>query len=490
MWCRDNAVKKLFLVTTLALALFCGIPAYAQRTSPTGIISSSILNPLSGNLSVQDAGTCSTAGSFLWQQLPNNPYTTTVNLAGTFSGTLTVRESNNNGSVWTTAGTITSAGTTSYQTSGYTDFCVDLTTFTSGVFQVSITTGSVIGGSGVGTLQPSTSSNGLPVTLVQAPAYPVTITNISNDGANFYVTCTTTNCAPVPSGISVNLNNNLPGACADAVGNTSFGAGGHAGQLVITNTGACTFSGSQSNGITPYPAQALVFQNAAGDANHLAQITQTADGHIVVRELISGSESVALDMQNSGLFALRSDTYATGFSVSTAQEACVGGNQASFEGATCPGFGIGYGGLATRYDGQAIQGLSVPVYKASGNTTGNYSNATFYTAPASGLGGNSMYHLKGVLTETGTAASATAYVTITYTPRVGGPFTVSSCSVDATNINCMGTTAVATVMATIGNSVPFDITFELGNSQTVSISVTTANSPVYDYFYQLYLDNN
>ncbi len=135
------------------IAGLCCVPANAQRTSPTGIVSSSILNPLSGNLSVQDAGTCSTAGSFLWQQLANNAYITTVNLSGTFSGTLTVRESNNNGSVWTTAGTITSAGTTSYQTNGYTDFCVDLTTFTSGVFQISITTGSV-----------TTSPGGVPAT--------------------------------------------------------------------------------------------------------------------------------------------------------------------------------------------------------------------------------------------------------------------------------------------------------------------------------------
>jgi hypothetical protein len=98
-------------------------------------------NPLGGNLTVQDAGTCSTTGSFLWQQLPSNAATTTVNLAGTFSGTLTIRLSNNGGGSWTTNNTTTSAGTTSISTNGFTDICADVTTFTSGSFAVTITTG-------------------------------------------------------------------------------------------------------------------------------------------------------------------------------------------------------------------------------------------------------------------------------------------------------------------------------------------------------------
>lgn len=104
----------------------------AQRTAS---------NPLGGGLSVQDAGTCSTTGSFLWQQLPSNAATTTVNLAGTFSGTLTIRLSNNGGGTWTTNTTVTTGGTTSIATNGFTDICADVTTFTSGVFQVTITTG-------------------------------------------------------------------------------------------------------------------------------------------------------------------------------------------------------------------------------------------------------------------------------------------------------------------------------------------------------------
>jgi hypothetical protein len=98
-------------------------------------------NPLGGNLNVVDGGTCSTAGSFLWQRLPTSAGNTTVNLAGTFSATVTVRESNNGGGTWSTAATLSSVGTSSFQTNGFTDICVDVTSYTSGIVAVSLSTG-------------------------------------------------------------------------------------------------------------------------------------------------------------------------------------------------------------------------------------------------------------------------------------------------------------------------------------------------------------
>jgi hypothetical protein len=127
-------------IALLALIIFLATLLAAQ--APNNPTSS---NPLGGNLTVQDAGTCSTAGSFLWQRLPTNASTTTVNLSGTFSGTITVRESNNGGASWTTAGTQTSVGTSTYVTNGFTDICADLTTFTSGNFGVTLTTGVGVG---------------------------------------------------------------------------------------------------------------------------------------------------------------------------------------------------------------------------------------------------------------------------------------------------------------------------------------------------------
>jgi hypothetical protein len=127
---------KMRKLLTAALVFFlsaAGLCAQGQRID--------YANPLGGNITVQDAGVCSTSGSFLWQHLPTNASTTTVNLAGTFAGTLTIRLSNNGGGSWTTNSTTTTAGTTSISTNGFTDICADVTTYTSGSFAVTITTG-------------------------------------------------------------------------------------------------------------------------------------------------------------------------------------------------------------------------------------------------------------------------------------------------------------------------------------------------------------
>jgi hypothetical protein len=328
----------------------------------------------------------------------------------------------------------------------------------------------------------------------QGPAITTSvITSLTSDGTNIHVTCNygNTSCG-VSDGISVNLGNTLPAGCRDAIGNTS-----HSGNVLLVSstaqcpTGGGTATGTWPNSILAYPTVIATFQTAGGDPNHVAQIDQTADGHWVLKELINGQESAALDMRNDGLFALRSDVYGTGFSVDTSQDACVGGNIAAFEGSTCPGFGVGYSGLATRYDGQAIVGLSVPVYKASGAFTGDYSNLYFYTAPGSGLGGNTMYHIKGVFQEGIGVPESTLFVTISWKDAVtNNLISMSTCTVETSNLNCMGTAAVATSMATSGTIVPFDLTFTLGNSQSVSISTLTSNSPTGFFFYQLYMDNN
>lgn len=124
---------KIKLAVFLIIVLMIGGSVFAQIGN--------ITNPVTGVLSVQDGGTCSTANSYVTQQLPVNASTTTVNLAGTFSATLTVRESNNGGASWTTAGTLSSAGTSTYSTNGFSHLCVDLTAYTSGNIQVSISTG-------------------------------------------------------------------------------------------------------------------------------------------------------------------------------------------------------------------------------------------------------------------------------------------------------------------------------------------------------------
>jgi hypothetical protein len=167
-------MRKLLLFLILLFA--SNAVAQQPHSDPT--------NPMGGNLNVQDAGVCSTAGSYLWQKLPINAGTTTVNLAGTFVGTVTIRESNNGGGTWTTAGTQTAVGTSTYATGGFTDLCADLTTFTSGIFQVSISTGllqvqSVVSGgsSGSGITQvaslPGSCTFGTSASPVNLTTYPL-----------------------------------------------------------------------------------------------------------------------------------------------------------------------------------------------------------------------------------------------------------------------------------------------------------------------------
>lgn len=131
----------------LICALLCAASyAQAQKTQA----------PVFGaDLSVQDAGTCSTAGSFIWQtSLPLNANTTVVTVSGTFTATLTVRESNNGGQSWSTAGTISAAGANTYSTNGFTDVCVDMTAYTSGIAHVTVSTGTgtASGGNGAATV--------------------------------------------------------------------------------------------------------------------------------------------------------------------------------------------------------------------------------------------------------------------------------------------------------------------------------------------------
>jgi hypothetical protein len=184
-----------------ALRLLCGFLLLASFSTAQAQQGGTYSNPTGGNLSVQDAGTCSTNASFIWQHLPFNASTTSVNLAGTFSATVTVRESNNGGTTWTTAGTQSSAGTTTYSTSGFTDICADVTTFTSGVVLVSLSTSIQQVQSVVSSTSGSSTPVGNPVNSIDATSpkyglkydahwvYDATTTT----GANPTITCSTGN---------------------------------------------------------------------------------------------------------------------------------------------------------------------------------------------------------------------------------------------------------------------------------------------------------
>lgn len=135
------------------LVLFAAIGGSLRAQQPQ-VASSS--NPQGANLTASDTGACTTAQACVWQRLPSNAGTTTVNLAGTFTATLLVEQSNNGGGTWATVATLSAVGTTTYISSGFTDVRVRCSAFTSGPVQVSISTGilqvqSVVSGSGSGT---------------------------------------------------------------------------------------------------------------------------------------------------------------------------------------------------------------------------------------------------------------------------------------------------------------------------------------------------
>jgi len=166
--------KMLSLVLLLATPFL----AQAQRNNS---------NPLGANLTLVDAGTCSTNGSFVWQILPSNAATTTINLAGTFTATVTFRLSNNGGGTWTASSTSSSVGTTAISTNGFTDVCADVTAFTSGTINVTISTGLNTGPQG-----PPGPGGGGTTSVSSLPALPCTEgqTVFLNTGNRGNYTCT------------------------------------------------------------------------------------------------------------------------------------------------------------------------------------------------------------------------------------------------------------------------------------------------------------
>src|SRR5690242_6935518 len=157
--------KKMKTIRILLLALLASAAFVCPRAQAQ---IGQITNPVSAPLYAQDAGTCSaTANSNLIQQLPPNASTTTVNLSGTLSATVTVRASNNGGATWVTLGTASAAGTTTYGTNSYTHLCADVTTYTSGTVNVTISTGVIGGGNG------NSGSLSLPTTLTAAGVFTI-----------------------------------------------------------------------------------------------------------------------------------------------------------------------------------------------------------------------------------------------------------------------------------------------------------------------------
>lgn len=121
-------MKTKLLFLTLLCAAFGG-SLFAQ-------------NSATGNITATSTNCTSVPSSCVWESpLPPNAGTSTVAISGTFTATLLVEESNNGGQTWSTANTLSAAGTTTYSTNGFTDIRVRCSAFTSGSAAVTISTG-------------------------------------------------------------------------------------------------------------------------------------------------------------------------------------------------------------------------------------------------------------------------------------------------------------------------------------------------------------
>ena len=169
-------MKLKLVLALIASTLWCSWvnAQIGQQASAAG-------NPTNVSLSAVDSGTCS-AGLAAIQQLPLNAGTSTVTLTGTFSATVTVRLSANGGSTWVTQGTQSSTGTVSYSVAGFTFICVDPTTYSSGIVQVTINS-SLASGSSSG----SGASNAAP----NMAFYFTNACQVSNTGQCFFTSANT-----------------------------------------------------------------------------------------------------------------------------------------------------------------------------------------------------------------------------------------------------------------------------------------------------------
>jgi len=122
--------------TLFILALLVGLSVKAQV----------INNPMTANLSASSTN-CSVANSCAWQLVTMSAGQSVVTLSGSFTGTFIV-EQTNDGSNWTTAATLTSNGTTTYNQNGFTAIRVRCSSYSNGVAVVTISTGT--GGSSGG----------------------------------------------------------------------------------------------------------------------------------------------------------------------------------------------------------------------------------------------------------------------------------------------------------------------------------------------------
>lgn len=146
-------MKKSILI----LALLCALPTFAQGP----------LTPQkdsTGNITATGA-TCATTNACVNIHLASNVSGITVTTTGTFVATGTAESSADNGTTWTSQGTITTATVTNFTPAAWTDFRIRASAYTSGTMAVFINTSTasvVAGGLGPVTLSGTATTGDVP----------------------------------------------------------------------------------------------------------------------------------------------------------------------------------------------------------------------------------------------------------------------------------------------------------------------------------------
>jgi hypothetical protein len=310
----SNMIKYILLI----VCLFFVVPAHSQGQQGT------FTNPQGGTLIAQSAD-CSVVYSCVWMKLPNNANTTTITIGGTFSATILIEESGNGGVTFFTVATLSSAGLTTYATSGLSDIRARISAFTSGGVNVTINTGVNAGGnvSTSTTNNFTTQQNFLAgestsslnnVVMVDGKTYPQTnagiqaAVNATPPGGTIFFPSGTYNLTNT-SGQQISITQGINFICA------GWG-GGTAGTILKVTANAPTIPLLRivpSGGQTGMRIQDCKFQTASatgGDASYAIEVDTSPGnnfGNFVI-DHIAVSEPYA----NFGAFAASTAGSATG----------------------------------------------------------------------------------------------------------------------------------------------------------------------------------
>jgi hypothetical protein len=215
-----NMMKYILLI----VCLFFVVSAHSQGQQGT------FTNPQGGTLIAQSAD-CSVVYSCVWMKLPNDANTTTITIGGTFSATILIEESGNGGVTFFTVATLSSAGLTTYATSGLSDIRVRVSAFTSGGVNVTINTGVNAGGN----VSTSTTNNFTTQQNFLAGASTSSLNNIVMVDGKTYP-CTTAGIRAAVSATPAGGTTYVPAPCP--VGGSPYLLSATSGteQILITNT--------------------------------------------------------------------------------------------------------------------------------------------------------------------------------------------------------------------------------------------------------------